>query len=236
MSEPTPPAAPSAAPPVPKPPAPPPRPLPSEDDVARWAQGEEVPLLGALFAILDLAKFDLLVTQIRKRGAAASALATARPSRGAGGRSSRCCRRSNLRVHYRDHELARRRVDALRAGWRALRGKRPGLWEAADFYAAYRRLLQQRESVAAYDLLTALRDVGARRALPAARAIGHPDAVPGAGRRVTKSKRPKKTEAGRLARWSKLEMRRNAQAGPSGVLQPACARSSCAPGSPCACA
>jgi hypothetical protein len=74
-----------------------------------------------------------------------------------------------LRVHYRDHALARRRVDALLAGWRALRGKRPGLWEAADFYAAQRRLLQQKSPVVPYDLLTALRDVWRTSTLPRGR-------------------------------------------------------------------
>lgn len=168
MSEPTP-AGPAAAPPTPpaKPPAPPPRPLPSEADIASWAQGDEVPLLGALFDTLDVAKFDLLVTQIRKeellpqhwqplvtRPVPEDSIFEELPEIG------------RLRVHYRDHELARRRVDALRAGWRALRGKRPSLWEAADFYAAYRRLLQQKAPVSAYELLTALRDVWRTSTLP----------------------------------------------------------------------
>ena len=47
-----------------------------------------------------------------------------------------------------------------------MRGKRPGLWEAADFYAAYRRLLQQKIAVPAYELLTALRDVWRTGTLP----------------------------------------------------------------------
>ena len=34
---------------------PPPRPLPKEDDIARWMTGEEVPVVGALFATLVVA-------------------------------------------------------------------------------------------------------------------------------------------------------------------------------------
>jgi hypothetical protein len=168
MSEPTPPAAPtSPAAATAKPAPPPPRPLPSEDDIARWANGEDVPLIGALFEQLDLAKFDLLVTQIRKeellpqhwqplptRALPDESVFDALPEIG------------RLRVLYRDHDLSQRRVEALRAGWRALRGKRPGLWEAADFYAAYRRLLQQKIAVSAYELLTALRDVWRTGSLP----------------------------------------------------------------------
>ena len=172
MTEPTPAPTPPASPAAPaaaKPPAPPPRPLPSEADIARWAEGEEVPLVGALFEQLDLAKFDLLVTQIRKeellpqhwqplptRAVPDDMVFEELPEVG------------RLRVHYRDHDLARRRIDALAAGWRALRGKRPALWEAADFFAAFRRILQQKLAVTGYDLLTALRDVWRTSSLPRA--------------------------------------------------------------------
>jgi hypothetical protein len=168
MTEPTP-LSPAAA-PAAKPPAPPPRPLPSEADIGRWAEGEEVPLVGALFELLDVAKFDLLVTQIRKeellpqhwqplptRAAPEDSIFEELPEVG------------RLRVHYRDHALARRRLDALGAGWRALRGKRPALWEAADFFAAFRRLLQQKTAVTGYDLVTALRDIWRTSALPRGR-------------------------------------------------------------------
>ncbi len=170
MSEPTPPAAPtsSVAPAAPAvKPAPPPRPLPNEDDIERWANGEEVPLISALFDQLDLAKFDLLVTQIRKEELLPQHWQPL-PTRALPEESvfDELPEVGRLRVFYRDHDLSRRRVDALRAGWRALRGKRPLLWETADFYAAYRRLLQQKIAVAAYELLTALRDVWRTGSLP----------------------------------------------------------------------
>ena len=169
MTEPNPPAPADPQPAAPKP-SPTARALPGEADIARWAEGEEVPLVGALFELLDVAKFDLLVTQIRKeellpqhwqplptRAAPPDATFHELPEVG------------RLRVHYRDHELAQRRLEALAAGWRALRGKRPALWEAADFFAALRRLLQQKVNVSPYDLLTALRDVWRTSTLPRGR-------------------------------------------------------------------
>jgi hypothetical protein len=168
MSEPTP-VSPAPA-PAAKPPAPPPRPLPTETDIGRWAEGEDVPLVGALFEQLDVAKFDLLVTQIRKEELLPQHWQPL-PTRAVPDDSffEELPEVGRLRVLYRDHELARRRVDALRLGWRALRGKRPALWEAADFFAALRRLLQQKAALAPYDLLAALRDVWRTSSLPRGR-------------------------------------------------------------------
>src|SRR5215475_9066400 len=71
--------APAAAPPPPeKPapaaaaakPAPPPaaaaRPLPSPEDIGEWIHGADLPTLSALFDGLPVAKFDILVLQVRK--------------------------------------------------------------------------------------------------------------------------------------------------------------------------
>jgi hypothetical protein len=153
-----------------RPPAPPPRALPTEADIARWAAGEEVPLVGALFETLDVAKFDLLVTQIRKEELLPQHWQplTNRllPDDTV---FEELAEIGRLRIAYRDHDLARRRLDALRAGWRALRGKRPALWEAADFFAALRRLLEPRQVVSPYDLLSGLRDVWRTSTLPRGR-------------------------------------------------------------------
>ncbi len=171
MTEPTPPSPPSAVPSAAaRPPAQPPRPLPTEADIARWAAGEEVPLVGALFESLDVGKFDLLVTQIRKEELLPQhwqPLPSRPPREDAA--FEELAEVGRLRVDYRHHEMARRRLDALRAGWRALRGKRPALWEAADFFAALRRLLQQKEGVSPYELLSALRDVWRTSTLPRGR-------------------------------------------------------------------
>jgi hypothetical protein len=165
MSEPGPsaPAAPAAKPqpaPRPAPPAAPPRPLPDEAAIAAWVAGEEVPLVGALFEQLDLAKFDILTAQVRKEELLPQhwqpiTLRGAPPPE----EFERLPEVGRLRVRYKDQELARRRLAALRVAWEELRGKRPALFEAADLFAAFRRILQHKREVVPYDLLTAVRDV-----------------------------------------------------------------------------
>ncbi len=171
-------APPAAAPPAPpaapaKPaaaPAAPPRPLPTEEDIGRWAEGEEVPLVAALFDTLDLARFDLLTDKVRKEEHLPQhwQVLTARqaPPEVEFDHLPEIAR---LDARYRDVAVARRRIDALRHAWRELRGKRPALYEVADFFAAWRRILQHKRPVAVYDLLTAMRDVWADLTLPRGR-------------------------------------------------------------------
>jgi len=164
------PAPPAAPPKSAAPPAAPPRPRPTEEDIGRWAEGDEVPLVGALFDTLDLGKFDLLTDKVRKEEylpqhwQVLTAL-QAPPEE----EFDRLPEVARLQARYRDPELARRRVEAVRHAWRELRGKRPALFEVADFFAAWRRILQHKREVGVYDLLTAMRDVWAGLTLPRGR-------------------------------------------------------------------
>jgi hypothetical protein len=141
-------------------PAAPARPLPSEDDVAEWIQGAEVPLLGALFEGVNVARFDILVMQIRKEELVPQHWQVISdrtlPS---DLEFERLPEIGGLRVRYKNQELSRRRVAGLRAAWRELAGKRPAMWTVPDLLAGIRRLLERKQAVDLYDLLTASRDV-----------------------------------------------------------------------------
>ena len=158
MSEPQ--STPAAKPKPARKPPPPKRPLPQPEDIPRWFAGEEAPILGALFDQRNTKTFDGLVMQIRKdellpqHWQVISAL-TAPPDE----EFERLAEIGRLRVRYKDQELARRRIDALRIAWRELRGKRPGQWNVGDLFAAMRRIYVSGESYDFYDLLTATRDV-----------------------------------------------------------------------------
>jgi hypothetical protein len=169
MSEPgNAPALPAGAPPAKPVPA---RALPHEGDIAAWVEGAEVPLVGAVFEQLDVARFDLLVTQVRKEELLPQhwQVIASRPTQLDDAEFDRLAEVRRLERRLGDDELFRRRASALRVGWRELGGKRPGLWEAADFFAAFRRILQSRRAVPPYDLLTALRDVWRDHPLPRGR-------------------------------------------------------------------
>ncbi|MGE5233146.1 MAG: hypothetical protein ACM3OB_03470 [Acidobacteriota bacterium] len=148
------------------PPAPAARPLPSEADVAAWAAGAELPVVGALLENLDVAKYDLLQAQIRKEELLPQhwQVLTARPAP-AEADFDRLPEVERLRARG----AGEARVEALRWGWLELRGKRPGLWEAADVFAAFRRILQNRRPLKPYDFLTAIRDVWRDLPLPRGR-------------------------------------------------------------------
>ena len=72
----------------------------------------------------------------------------------------------NLRQQYRDQELARRRLGALKVAWRELRGKSPGLWQVPDLMAAIRRIIDKQIEVDFNDLLHAARDLWLGMTLP----------------------------------------------------------------------
>jgi hypothetical protein len=162
-------AASAAAPPVAKaaPKKPEPRALPGPEDVPRWIAGEEAPVLGALFDQRNLKTFDALVMQIRKdellpqHWQVITAL-KAPPDE----EFDRLAEVGRLRLRYKDQELARRRIEPLRVAWRELRGKRPGLWNVGDLFAALRRIYDSGEKVDFYELLTATRDVWRDLTLP----------------------------------------------------------------------
>jgi hypothetical protein len=162
--------APAAAAARPAPPATPMRPLPSPEDIADWIQGRDVPLVGALFEGLNVARFDALVMQVRKEElipqhwqvisdrAVPDDLTFERLPEVGG-----------LRVRYKNQELSRRRIAPLRLAWRELAGRRPAMWTVADLFAAMRRLYEHNAKVDWTELLSAIRDVWRDLELPIGR-------------------------------------------------------------------
>ena len=147
------------------------RALPDEGDIAAWIAGAEVPVVGALFEQLDVTRFDLLVTQVRKEELLPQhwQVIASRQPQVEDAEFDRLAEIRRLERRLNDDDLFRRRAGALRVASRELRGKRPALWEAADFFAAYRRILQNRREVPPYDLVSALRDVWRDSPLPRGR-------------------------------------------------------------------
>ncbi len=142
------------------------RPLPSEEDIAAWAAGADLPVVGALLENLDVAKYDLLQAQIRKEDLLPQHWQVL-PTRPAPPEAE--FERLPEVERLRARGASEARIAALRWGWQELRGKRPGLWEAADVFAAFRRILQNARPVVPYDLLTAIRDVWIELPLPRGR-------------------------------------------------------------------
>lgn len=150
-----------------KPAAPAARALPDLDGIARWAQGEEYPLVGALFEDLPLPKFDVLVMQIKKDELLPQhwqVISSHQVPEGL--RFDDLYEAGKLRLLYRDQELSRRRLGALEVAWEELRGKAPSLWTASDVFAAMRRMIQRQRDVDFYDFLTAVRDVWSNLTIP----------------------------------------------------------------------
>ncbi len=160
-------ALPAAEPATKKPAPPPPRELPDLEGIARWAQGEDYPLLGVLFENLPLPKFDVLVMQIKKAELLPQhwqVISSHQVPEGL--RFDDLYEAGKLRLQYRDQEISRRRLGALEVAWEELRGKAPSLWNASDVFAALRRIIQKKREVDFYDLLTAVRDVWSNLSLP----------------------------------------------------------------------
>lgn len=148
-------------------PAGPPRALPSDEDIAAWIHGADVPTLGALFEEIDVKRFDALVMQVRKEElvpqhwqvlsshAAPDDLVFNRlPEVG------------QLRVRYKNQELSRRRLHHLRFGWMEMGGRRPAVWTVPDLLAAMRRIYEKKHPVNWTDFLSAVRDVWRGSDLP----------------------------------------------------------------------
>ncbi|HEX3555932.1 MAG TPA: hypothetical protein VIA62_22165 [Thermoanaerobaculia bacterium] len=147
------PAAPAAAPA-------PARALPAPEEIGEWIHGADLPALGALFEGLPVAKFDVLVMQVRKEELVPQhwqALSDHTPPDDL--TFERLPEVGRLRVRYKNQELSRRRVEQLRYGWRELGGLRPAMWTVADLLAAMRRLIDKKRPVSWNDFLTAQRDV-----------------------------------------------------------------------------
>lgn len=171
MSEPTEvTAAPAVAKPVPAKtaaPAGPPRALPSDEDIAAWIHGADVPTLGALFEEIDVKRFDALIMQVRKEelvpqhwqvlsshAAPDDLVFNQLPEVG------------QLRVRYKNQELSRRRLRNLRFGWMEMGGRRPAVWTVPDLFAAMRRIYEKKHPVQWTELLSAVRDVWRESDLP----------------------------------------------------------------------
>jgi hypothetical protein len=146
---------------------PPPRVLPTDDEIAAWANGADVSSIGTLFEDLPLKKFDTFNTKFRgqeilpQHWQAISELEApddevfdGLPEVG------------TLRQQYRDQELARRRLGAMKVAWRELRGRKPGLWQVSDLMAAIRRIIDKQIEVDFNDLLHGTRDLWRGMTLP----------------------------------------------------------------------
>lgn len=148
-------------------PAGPPRALPSDEDIAAWIHGADVPTLGALFEGLDVKRFDTLMMQVRKEEllpqhwqvltnhtAPDDLVFNRLPEVG------------QLRVLYKNQELSRRRLHHLRFGWLEMGGRRPAMWTVSDLVAAIRRTLEKKHPIDWTEFLTAVRDVWRGSGLP----------------------------------------------------------------------
>ena len=148
-------------------PAAPPRDLPSQEQIAAWVGGTDLPTLSALFDQLVTLRFDALVMQIRKEELlpqhwqVISRREIADPGEFAGLPAVR-----RLGEAYGEGETGRRRIDALEVGWTELGGKQPSLWTVADLFAVLRRVIDRKLEVDFHDLLSAVRDVWRGLTLP----------------------------------------------------------------------
>jgi hypothetical protein len=141
--------------------------LPSPEEIGEWIHGAESPAIGALFAGLPVAKFDVLVLQVRKEELIPQhwqVLSDHTPPDDL--EFERLAEVGRLRVRYKDQELSRRRLHHLRFGWRELGGKRPALWTVPDLFAAMRRIIEKKRPVDWNDFLAAQRDVWRDLTLP----------------------------------------------------------------------
>jgi hypothetical protein len=147
------------------------RPLPSPEEIARWVEaGEDLPALAALFDQLPLARYDILVAQIRKEELLPQHWQVI---------SQRTIPKElvfeelpeveRLRARYAEDGLAERRLGALEVAWRELAGKQPSLWTTPDLFAAMRRIIDRQRQVDLHDLLSAVRDVWRDQTLPRGR-------------------------------------------------------------------
>jgi hypothetical protein len=145
----------------------PPRALPSQEDIGRWAAGGDANV-GILFEGLPLARFDAFVTKIRNEEIVPQhwqVISALWPPEDA--EFERLPEVGRLRQVWRDHTLARRRLDAMKIAWRELRGKRPSLWAVPDLLAAMRRIVAKSIAIDWTDLLSAVRDLWLSSSLPA---------------------------------------------------------------------
>lgn len=167
---------PAAAAPPPKPEAPPAKPkppareLPSQEQIAAWAEGAELPSLENLFNLLNTKLFDAKIMQIKKEELLPQhwqVISRLEPPPDEEFDSLNVAER--IRAGAPSSEVGDRRVEAVRVAWRELRGKHPSLWNASDVFAALRRIIDKKRDVAVYDLLCGVRDLWHASDLPQGR-------------------------------------------------------------------
>lgn len=127
-------------------------PLPSEADLARWLQGEDVPLAG-LLARLEMSPALQAGPETSPQRRAPAGHRRGLPD---DLKFHRLPEVGDLRVFYKNHEVARRRSEALLFGWRELGGKRPAEWTVDDLFQVLSRGGHQVDPA---DLLAAARDI-----------------------------------------------------------------------------
>jgi hypothetical protein len=148
-------------------PAAPPRALPSDEDIAAWIHGADVPVIGAVFEGIDVKRFDALVMQVRKEELVPQhwqVLSSHTPPDDEV--FNRLPEVGALRVRYKDQELSRRLLSQLRYGWMEMGGRRPALWTVPDLLAAMRRIYDKKHPVNWTDFLTTVRDIWRNSDLP----------------------------------------------------------------------
>ncbi len=166
-TEPTEAAAPPAPPPKPKPPA---RVLPSQEEIAGWVAGEDLPSLELLFNLLNTKLFDAKVMQIKKEELLPQhwqviSKLEAPPDEEFDGLGVV----KRLLDAAPNTEVGEERVAAVKVAWQELRGKHPSLWNASDVFGAMRRIIDKKLDVGFHTLLSAVRDIWRSSDLPQGR-------------------------------------------------------------------
>ncbi len=164
-------AAAAAAPPKtdtpPAKPKPPARVLPSQEEIAGWVAGDDLPSLENLFNLLSTKLFDAKVMQIRKEELLPQhwqVISKLEPPPDE--EFDRLGVVKRLRKSAPSAEVGEERVEALRIAWQELRGKHPSLWNASDLFSAMRRIIDKKREVSIHALLSAVRDVWRNLGLP----------------------------------------------------------------------
>ncbi len=166
------PSEPAAAAPPPKPEAPPAKPkpparvLPSQEQIAAWVAGDDLPSLANLFNLMNTKLFDVMMMQVRKEELLPQhwqVISRLEPPPDE--EFDRLPVVERLRASA-PSEAAEQRVEALRTAWQELRGKHPSLWSASDLFAALRRIIDKKRQVDFHALLSAVRDVWRNLDLP----------------------------------------------------------------------
>lgn len=143
------------------------RDLPSQDDIAAWIRGQNLPSLSYLFDQLNLKRIDGLIMQIRKEELLPQHWQVVSQREIADDTSfDRLVEVARLRSRLADPEAPDPRAVALKIAWRELGGKQPSLWTVADLMVVLRRIIDREIEIDFHDLLSAVRDVWAGMTLP----------------------------------------------------------------------